>query len=145
MAIGAGHSLGAVLDACVRRGVRVASPRQEHDADIGVQRTAQAPRGRSLKIGSGPVSPSSAWSKAVDGTHRMVEESALDTESVALTSGGIDGLGKDASGARWRILEGAQAILPAVHAAGALLAIDALHPMYAADRNAIRRPPSPAP
>lgn len=145
MTVGTQRPFDDVLDACVRHGIEVVSPWQEHYAGIGVQRAAQSLRDRSLKVstvcrmtGFGPASTASSWRKAIDGARRIVHEAAiLGAESITLTGGGIDGHEKSAKSARQRILEGIQTILPEARAAGVLLAIEALHPMCAADRGAI--------
>lgn len=74
--------------------------------------------------------------KAVDENRRCIDEaSALGAPLIVLVCGALPGQPLEDS--RRQIAEGIAAILPQAEAAGVKLAIEPLHPMYAADRSAI--------
>lgn len=143
--VGTQHSLDSVLDACVRHGIGAVSPWRAHYADIGVQRAAAALRARGLAVNTvcrmadfGPADTAAAWQRAIDEARVILDEAvALGAQSITVTGGGVSANSPSLDDARQRILEGVQTILPEARAAGVVLAIEALHPMCAADRGAI--------
>ena len=62
------------------------------------------------------------------------EAAALGADCLILVAGGLPEGSKDLVGARQMVLDGLGALLPHARAAGVPLAIEPLHPMYAADR-----------
>jgi len=72
---------------------------------------------------------------AIDDSKRAIEEAeALGARCVVVVAGGLPAGSKDLAGARTMVAEGLDAILPFARSAGVPLAIEPLHPMYAADR-----------
>ncbi|MEV7289602.1 sugar phosphate isomerase/epimerase family protein [Streptomyces sp. NPDC093252] len=72
---------------------------------------------------------------ALDDNRRAVEEAAtLGTDTLVLVSGGLPPGSKDLRGARERIADALAELGPYAQARGVRLAIEPLHPMYAADR-----------
>ncbi len=59
---------------------------------------------------------------------------ALGADCLVLVVGGLPEGSRDIAGARQMVADGLAAILPEARAAGMPLAIEPLHPMYAADR-----------
>ncbi|MEU8788908.1 sugar phosphate isomerase/epimerase family protein [Streptomyces sp. NPDC048643] len=73
--------------------------------------------------------------KALDDNRAAVDEAAtLGTDTLVLVSGGLPAGSKDLHGARERIADGLGELGPYAAARGVRLAIEPLHPMYAADR-----------
>ncbi|HVB48164.1 MAG TPA: sugar phosphate isomerase/epimerase family protein, partial [Burkholderiales bacterium] len=73
--------------------------------------------------------------RAIDDNLRAIGEAhALGARCLVLVVGGLPKGAKDIAGARAQVKDGIAAILPEARAAGVPLAIEPLHPMYAADR-----------
>ncbi|MFG2451977.1 sugar phosphate isomerase/epimerase family protein [Streptomyces sp. NPDC048512] len=72
---------------------------------------------------------------AVDDNRAAVDEAAtLGTDTLVLVSGGLPAGSKDLHGARERIADALAELGPYAAARGVRLAVEPLHPMYAADR-----------
>lgn len=72
---------------------------------------------------------------AIDDNKRAIEEAAaLGAECLILVAGGLPKGTRDIETARQMVADGIAAILPHARACGVPLAIEPLHPMYAADR-----------
>ena len=79
-----------------------------------------------------------AKTAAQDANRRCIEEAqAIGAEMIVLVVGAAPGISLPE--ARKQVAEGMAAILPQAQAAGVKLAIEPLHPMYAADRSCINR------
>ncbi|MFI9613550.1 sugar phosphate isomerase/epimerase family protein [Streptomyces sp. NPDC052023] len=73
--------------------------------------------------------------RALAGNRRAVEEAAtLGTDTLVLVSGGLPAGSKDLRGARERVADALAELGPYAQRHGVRLAIEPLHPMYAADR-----------
>ena len=73
----------------------------------------------------------------IEDNRRAIEEAAsLGADCLLLVVGGLPEGSRDIAGTREMVAEGLAAILPEACAAGMPLAIEPLHPMYAADRAA---------
>lgn len=83
--------------------------------------------------------------RALDDNRRAIEETATlaaagapgSAATLVLVAGGLPGGSKDLPGARSRVRDAIAELEPHARGAGVLLAIEALHPMYAADRAVI--------
>ena len=83
-----------------------------------------------------PACTAQGRAKAIDENRRCVDEAAaLGAPLVVLVCGSAPGLSLAQS--RRQITEGIAAVLPHAAASGVRLAIEPLHPMYAADRSAV--------
>lgn len=79
-----------------------------------------------------------AWRAALDDNRRAIEETAaIEAPSLVLVAGGLPDGSRDLVGARQRVRDAIGELESDAHAAGVVLAIEALHPMYAADRAVI--------
>jgi sugar phosphate isomerase/epimerase len=75
---------------------------------------------------------------ALDDNRRAVDEAAaLGARCLVLVAGGLAPGSRDIDAARALVADGIAALLPQARAAGVPLAIEPLHPMYAADRACI--------
>jgi sugar phosphate isomerase/epimerase len=82
-----------------------------------------------------PAADAAGRRAAIDDNRRAVEEAAaLRADCLVLVVGGLPAGSRDIAGARAMVTEGIAAVLPDAIAAGVPLAIEPLHPMYAADR-----------
>jgi len=111
-------------------------------AGLGAAAAGNLARGNGLTVvsfcrgGFFPSETAEGRSKAIDENRRCIDEaSALGAPLVVLVCGNAPGL--SLAEARKQIAEGIGAVLPHAAARGVRLAIEPLHPMYAADRSAV--------
>ena len=139
--------LDAIIDACVRHDIRAISPWRDQVAGIGLARATQLVRSNSLELsgycrgGMFPAIDAGGRQAALDDNRRAVDEAkTLDAACLVLVVGGLPGAlagpaqSKDLFAARNDVRDGIAATLEYARAAGMPLAIEPLHPMYAADR-----------
>jgi sugar phosphate isomerase/epimerase len=139
--------LDTIIEACARHGIRAISPWRDQVAGIGLTRAAQLARSNGLELsgycrgGMFPAIDASGRQAALDDNRRAVDEAkALGAACLVLVVGGLpDALSgtpasKDLFAARRDVRDGIAATLEYARSAGMPLAIEPLHPMYAADR-----------
>jgi sugar phosphate isomerase/epimerase len=82
-----------------------------------------------------PAADEAGRRTALDDNRRAVDEAAgIGARCLVLIAGGLPKGSKDLAGAQAQVRDGLAALLPYARAAGVPLAIEPLHPMYAADR-----------
>ena len=82
-----------------------------------------------------PAADEAGRRAALDDNRRAVDEAAaIGARCLVLIAGGLPKGSKDLAGAHAQVRDGLAALLPYARAAGVPLAIEPLHPMYAADR-----------
>ena len=133
-----------IIDACARRGIRAISPWRDQVTAAGLAATAKAIRAHGLELSGycrGGMFTSDA---AHDENLRALDEACeLQAPCLVLVVGGLPGalagraLHKDIAGARAQVRDGIARLLEAARARHMPLAIEPLHPMYAADRACI--------
>ncbi len=75
---------------------------------------------------------------AIDDNRRMIDEAAaIGAEAMVVIAGGLAPGSRDLPGARKMFIEGLAALLPHARACGVPLALEPMHPMYAADRGCV--------
>ena len=75
---------------------------------------------------------------AVDDNKRMIDEAAaIGAECIVVIGGGLAPGSRDLPAARAMFADGLAAVLPHARAAGVALALEPMHPMYAADRGCV--------
>ena len=139
--------LDAILDACAARGIRAISPWRDQVHAIGLERTAGIVRDNGLDLsgycrgGMFPAMDAAGRQAALDDNRRAVDEAKLlGAACLVLVVGSLPGAlagapqGKDLFAARSDVHDGIAATLEYARSAGMPLAIEPLHPMYAADR-----------
>ena len=136
--------LAQAIDGCARHGVRGIAPWRDQLADMGVEKAARAIRGCGLTVtglcrgGMFPAATAEGRKRALDDNLRAIDEAhALGAQCLVLVVGGLPESSKDLVDAREQVMSGIAAILPHAKEAGIPLAIEPLHPMYAADRACI--------
>jgi sugar phosphate isomerase/epimerase len=143
---GAG-TLDRIIECCVRHGIRAISPWRDQVHAIGLERTAELVREHTLKLsgycrgGMYPAIDAAGRRRAIDDNRRAIDEArALDAACLVLVVGSLPGAlegrpqSKDLFAARSDVHDGIAATLEHARAADMPLAIEPLHPMYAADR-----------
>ena len=136
-----GSSFPQMIDDCLRHGVTAISPWRDQIASVGLAEAANIVRSNSLRVtglcrgGMFPADTPVGRQAAIDDNLRAIDEAAtLGADCLVLVVGGLPGSSKDIAGARQMVADGIAAMLPHARAAGVPLAIEPLHPMYAADR-----------
>ena len=140
-------SLPEIITALARHGIRGISPWRDQVAAAGLKETAQGIRDAGLVVtglcrgGMFPAPDRAGRRTALDDNRRAVDEAVtLGARCLVLVVGGLpkDPAGrivsKDLAGARAMVRDGLGELLEHARSAGMPLAIEPLHPMYAADR-----------
>jgi sugar phosphate isomerase/epimerase len=143
---GAG-TLDRIIEACVRHGIRAISPWRDQVHAIGLERTTALVREHRLELsgycrgGMFPAMDAEGRRRALDDNRRAIDEArTLDAACLVLVVGSLPGAlegrpqSKDLFAARSDVHDGIAATLEYARAARMPLAIEPLHPMYAADR-----------
>jgi sugar phosphate isomerase/epimerase len=139
--------LPSIVDGCARHGIRGISPWRDQVAKAGLKETAARIRGAGLVLsgycrgGMFPAIDREGRRAALDDNKRAVDEAlTLGAPCLVLVVGGLpkdrDGTirSKDLAGAREMVRDGIGELLEYARPAGMPLALEPLHPMYAADR-----------
>jgi sugar phosphate isomerase/epimerase len=136
--------LPQILEACAARGIRAVSPWRDQVQAAGLAATARQLRTLGLELSGycrGGMFTNEGWR---DDNRRALDEACtLNAPCLVLVVGGLPGAlagraqHKDIAGARERVTEGIAALLDEARERGMPLAIEPLHPMYAADRACI--------
>ncbi|AWI60419.1 sugar phosphate isomerase/epimerase family protein [Sinorhizobium fredii] len=129
------------VDVCLKHGITAIAPWRDQVAAIGLDEAVRIVRANGLKLtglcrgGFFPAADAAGREKALDDNRRAIDEAAaLGADCLVLVVGGLPGGSRDIDRARRMVEEGIAAVLPHARAAGVPLAIEPLHPMYAADR-----------
>ncbi|WP_108013302.1 MULTISPECIES: sugar phosphate isomerase/epimerase family protein [unclassified Streptomyces] len=134
-------SLPELADACGRLGIVNVGLWREPVQSYGLDATAKLIRDAGLRVTTlcrggflTAIDPAER-ARALDDNRRAVDEAAaLGTDTLVLVSGGLPAGSKDLRGARERIADALGELGPYAQGNGVRLAIEPLHPMYAADR-----------
>lgn len=136
-----------ISEACARHGIRAISPWRDQVAAVGLEATKAAVRRYGFKLSGycrGGMFPADASRRqeARDDNRRAVDEAAaLEAACLVLVVGGLPQYSRPGSAvsldmalARTQVEDGIGELLDYAKSAGMPLAIEPLHPMYAADR-----------
>jgi sugar phosphate isomerase/epimerase len=137
----------AIIDACARHGIRAISPWRDQVAAIGLQRAVRAVHDTGLELsgycrgGMFPAEPAQRSAVRDDNRRAVDEAKALGAVCLVLVVGGLPQFSrpgspasKDIAAARAEVEDGIAELLDYAASVGMPLAIEPLHPMYAADR-----------
>ncbi|MFP1627040.1 sugar phosphate isomerase/epimerase family protein [Streptomyces sp. 5K101] len=134
-------TLPSLVESCVRLGVPAVGLWREPVADYGLEATAKLVRDAGLTVtslcrgGFLTARDPDARARALDDNRAAIDEAAaLGTDTLVLVSGGLPPGSRDLVAARERIADALSALAPYAVERGVRLAIEPLHPMYAADR-----------
>lgn len=139
--------LAAIIAACTRAEIPAISPWRDQVAAIGLDRAVALVKDTGLKLsgycrgGMFPADPA-RLAEVMDDNRRAVDEAAaLGAPCLVLVVGGLPQFSRpgsapsnDIAGARAMVEDGIGALLDHARAARMPLAIEPLHPMYAAER-----------
>ena len=139
--------LVAIAEACARAEIKAISPWRDQVATVGLNRAVAAVKDAGLELSGycrGGMFPADAarLQEATDDNRRAVDEAvALGAPCLVLVVGGLpqysrpgSEASKDIDAARALVEDGIATLLDYSRKAGLPLAIEPLHPMYAADR-----------
>ncbi|MBP2582287.1 sugar phosphate isomerase/epimerase [Streptomyces sp. PvR006] len=131
-------SLPDLVAHCVRLGVPGVGLWREPVREYGVEAAAALVRDAGLRVTTlcrGGFFTSDGWE--AENRAAIDEAVALGTDTVVLVSGGLTPAFPDLPSARARITEAIGTLAPYAGERGVRLAVEPLHPMYAADRCAV--------
>lgn len=133
--------LAEIIDGCARHGFGGIAPWRDQLLAMGVAAGAGRIRDAGLQVsgycrgGMFTAADESARRTAIEDNLEAIDEAvAIGASCLVVVAGGLAGGSKDLPGAWRQIEDGLAAVLPHARAAGIPLAIEPLHPMYAADR-----------
>ena len=139
--------LVAIAEACARAEIKAISPWRDQVATVGLNRAVAAVKDAGLELSGycrGGMFPADAarLQEATDDNRRAVDEAvAIGAPCLVLVVGGLpqysrpgSQVSKDIDAARALVEDGIATLLDYSRKAGLPLAIEPLHPMYAADR-----------
>ncbi|AZM46157.1 sugar phosphate isomerase [Streptomyces sp. WAC 06738] len=134
-------SLPELADGCTAAGVRGVGLWRAPVQEFGVEAAAKLFRDAGLTVtslcrgGFFTTGDPGERATALDDNRRAIDEAAtLGTDTLVLVSGGLPAGSRDLHGARERIADALGALAPYAAERAVRLAIEPLHPMYAADR-----------
>ncbi|HZF80126.1 MAG TPA: TIM barrel protein, partial [Rubrivivax sp.] len=147
---GAEWPLLQILDACAERGIRAVAPWRDQVTAAGLQATAQRLRAHGMQLsgycrgGMFTYSDAAGRRAARDDNRRALDEACtLGAPCLVLVVGGLPGAlaghaaHRDIGSAREQVSAGVAELLEDARQRAMPLAIEPLHPMYAADRACI--------
>ena len=139
--------LDRIIVECAQRGIRAICPWRDQVAAVGLDAVARLVRDTGLELsgycrgGMFPASTIEGRKRALDDNRRAVDEAkTLNAPCLVLVVGGLPGAlqgkaeHKDLAAARNDVRDGIAATLEYARSVGMPLAIEPLHPMYAAER-----------
>jgi len=134
-------SLPELVEGCARAGLSAISPWRDIVQACGLERAAKLIRAHGMTVtglcrgGMFPAADEASRLAALDDNRRAVDEAAaIGAQCLVLVVGGLPKGSRDLNGARMQVREALHALLPYARQARVPLAIEPLHPMYAADR-----------
>jgi sugar phosphate isomerase/epimerase len=134
-------TLGEAVEACAKLGISAVDPWRDQVAKFGLADSAKVIKDNGMRVtgycrgGMFTAPDAKGRAAAIDDNKRAIDEAqALGAECLVLVVGGVPAGSNDVVGARAQVAEGIATVLPHARAAKMPLAIEPLHPMYAADR-----------
>jgi len=135
------YNLRQAVEACLKQDILAIAPWRDQVHAIGLSEAARIVADNKLQVtglcrgGMFPAADAAARAAAIDDNRKAIDEAAaLNADCLVLVVGGLPAGSRDIAHAREMVADGIAAILPHARAAGIPLAIEPLHPMYAADR-----------
>jgi sugar phosphate isomerase/epimerase len=134
-------SLEQLVEGCARAGISAISPWRDIVQSCGVERAGKVIRAHDMTVtglcrgGMFPAADEAGRRAALDDNRRAVDEAAaIGAQCLILVVGGLPTGSRDIAGARRQVRDALAALLPHARQAQVPLAIEPLHPMFAADR-----------
>jgi sugar phosphate isomerase/epimerase len=136
--------LPQAVAAAARHGFAGVAPWREMVQETGVAEAARIFRGSGLRVtgycrgGLFAAAGGNGLLAAIDDNKRLVDEAAaIGAECIVVIGGGLPQNSRDLPAARKMFFAGLAAILPHAQSCGVPLALEPMHPMYAADRGCV--------
>jgi sugar phosphate isomerase/epimerase len=133
--------LAKAIEGCARHGIPGIAPWREPVQAMGAEAAARRLRDAGLRVsgycraGLFAAADRASMDVAIEDNLRAIDEAAaIDAECLVILGGGLPAGSKDLPRARRQVRDGLAAVLPYARDAGVALALEPLHPMYAADR-----------
>jgi sugar phosphate isomerase/epimerase len=134
-------SFEQLVEGCARAGITAISPWRDIVQACGAERAGQLIRAQGLTVtglcrgGMFTAADEAGRRAALDDNRRAVDEAAaIGAQCLILVVGGLPKGLRDLADARRQVHDGIAALVPYARQAGMPLAIEPLHPMFAADR-----------
>ena len=134
-------SLEQLVEGCARAGISAIAPWRDIVQAAGIARASEIIRTAGLTVsclcrsGLFPAADATGRRAALDDNRRAVDEAAgIGAQCLVLIAGGLPAGSKDLAGAHAQVRDGLAELLPFAQQADVALALEPLHPMYAADR-----------
>ena len=135
------YDMKQAVEACLKQDIVAIAPWRDQVHAIGLSEAARIVADNQLQVtglcrgGMFPAADAAGRAAAIDDNKRAIDEAAaLNADCLVLVVGGLPAGSRDIAQARDMVADGIGAILPHARASGIPLAIEPLHPMYAADR-----------
>lgn len=133
--------LKAIIEGCAKRGFGGVAPWRDQIAAYGLDKTARHIRDAGIGVsgvcrgGMFPAATQEGRLANIADNRKAIDEAvALGADCLVLVVGGMPEGSKDIAGARTQVEDGIAAVLDYARTNEMPLAIEPLHPMYAADR-----------
>jgi len=134
-------TLEQLVEGCARAGLSAISPWRDIVQACGVERAGKLIRAHGMTVtglcrgGMFTAADESGRRAALDDNRRALDEAAeIGAQCLILVAGGLPAGSRDIDDARVQVRDALAALLPHARQAGVPLAIEPLHPMFAADR-----------
>jgi sugar phosphate isomerase/epimerase len=134
-------SLVELVEGCARAGISAISPWRDIVQAQGAERAGELIRAHGMTVtglcrgGMFTAADEAGRRAALDDNRRAVDEAAaIGAQCLVLVVGGLPKGSRNIADARSQVRDGLAALLPYACQAGVPLAIEPLHPMFAADR-----------
>jgi sugar phosphate isomerase/epimerase len=134
-------NLREAVEGCARHGIQAIDPWRDQVASYGLAESARVIKDHGMQVtgycrgGMFPAADEAGRTAAIDDNRRAIDEAVtVGAECLVFVVGGLPPGSRDLGAARGMVAEGFAAILPYARSARMPLAIEPLHPMYAADR-----------
>jgi sugar phosphate isomerase/epimerase len=137
-------SLQQLVDGCARANISGIAPWRDLVQAVGISQAGKIVRDAGITVtglcraGLFPAADEDGRRAAFDDNKRAIDEAVgIGAPCLVLIGGGLPKGSRDLSDAHAQVREGLAALLPYARQAGVALALEPLHPMYAADRGCI--------
>jgi sugar phosphate isomerase/epimerase len=138
------YTMAQAVDSCLAHGITAIAPWRDQVQSTGLAEAAEIVRSNKLRVtglcrgGMFPAADKAGLAAAIDDNKRAIDEAAaLQADCLVVVVGGLPKGSRDIACAREMVADGLTSILPHARANQMPLAIEPLHPMYAADRACI--------
>jgi sugar phosphate isomerase/epimerase len=138
------YTMAQAVDACLAQGITAIAPWRDQVQTTGLKEAASIVRTNNMRVtglcrgGMFPAADKAGLAAAIDDNKRAIDEAAaIQADCLVLVVGGLPKGSRNLPAAREMVADGLAAILSYARENRIPLAIEPLHPMYAADRACI--------